>query len=307
MQAQVAPAVAADDQRGAQLVAEPDRAHDVAVARAFAPPAAGGSVQRPHVPRGAHQLGERVDVAPAQLVVEEQRGHRDERVLAVGAGEEQGLRVGGREERRVDRHHPAQRREHLPLQLRDVQAAVAQGHHRAFGARGVHGFSVDGPARRGNPNLLGWPPRPGGPTLPTMTTDQLTRNKHLVESFIQELFTKGDLTAVDRYVAPDFVNHDPPFPGAPEGAEGMRQAGQMMRAAVPDWRSEADHYIAEGDLVVEHFHASGTRTGELFGAPPDGKVLRLRGIHIFRIANDKIVERWGCLDFMAFNELLADS
>ena len=67
-----------------------------------------------------------------------------------------------------------------------------------------------------------------------MTTDQLTRNKHLVESFIQELFTKGDLTAVDRYVARDFVNHDPPFPGAPEGAEGMRQAGQIMRAAVPD-------------------------------------------------------------------------
>ena len=29
-----------------------------------------------------------------------------------------------------------------------------------------------------------------------MTTDQLTRNKHLVESFIQELFTKGDLTAI---------------------------------------------------------------------------------------------------------------
>jgi len=86
----------------------------------------------------------------------------------------------------------------------------------------------------------------------------------------------------------------------------MRQAGQMMRAAVPDWRSEADHYIAEDDLVVEHFQASGTRTGELFGAPPDGKVLRLRGIHIFRIANDKIVERWGCLDFMAFNEQLAD-
>jgi len=129
-----------------------------------------------------------------------------------------------------------------------------------------------------------------------VTTDQLTRNKHLVESLIQELFTKGDLTAVDRYVAPDFVNHDPPFPGAPEGAEGFRQAGQIMRAAVPDWRSEADHYIAEGDLVVEHFHAHGTRTGELLGVPADGKTLTLRGIQIFRIDGDKIVERWGRLD-----------
>ena len=107
------------------------------------------------MPRGAHQLGEGVDVASAQLVVEEQRGRRDERVLAVGAGEQQGLRVGGREERRVDRHHLAQRREHLPLQLGEVQAAAAEGHHRGFCTRGVHSFSVDGTAGRGNPHLIG--------------------------------------------------------------------------------------------------------------------------------------------------------
>lgn len=138
-----------------------------------------------------------------------------------------------------------------------------------------------------------------------MTTDQLTRNKHLVESFIQELFTKGDLTAVDRYLAPDFVNHDSPFPNAPDGPEGMRQAASIFRAAVPDWRSEADHYIAEGDLVVEHFHAYGTQTGELLGAPADGKTLTLRGIQIFRIAGDKIVERWGRLDELGLQQQLA--
>jgi steroid delta-isomerase-like uncharacterized protein len=137
-----------------------------------------------------------------------------------------------------------------------------------------------------------------------MTIDQRTRNKHLVESFIQELFTKGDLTAIDRYVAADFVNHDPPFPGGADGTEGMREAAEVMRAAVPDWRSEADHYIAEGDLVVEHFHAYGRRTGELLGAPADGKTLTLRGIHIFRIADDKIVERWGRLDDLGLQQQL---
>ena len=148
--------------------------------------------------------------------------------------------------------------------------------------------------------MLGWFASAARRNLSVMTTDRASRNKHLVESLIQELFTKGDLTAVDRYVAPDFVNHDPPFPGAPEDAEGFREAGRLMRSAAPDWRSEADHYVAEGDLVVEHFHAHGTHTGELLGSPADGEVLRMRGIHIFRIANDKIVERWGCLDFPAF-------
>jgi steroid delta-isomerase-like uncharacterized protein len=134
------------------------------------------------------------------------------------------------------------------------------------------------------------------PTLVAMTIDQLTRNKHLVESFIQELFTKGDPTAIDRYLAPGFVNHDPPFPGAGEGADGLRAAAEVFRRALPDWRSDIDHLVAEGDLVVEHFHASGTRTGELMGVPADGTTLTLRGIQIFRIADDKIVERWGRLD-----------
>jgi steroid delta-isomerase-like uncharacterized protein len=161
--------------------------------------------------------------------------------------------------------------------------------------------------RRGNPTELGWFAGEGSPTLLAMTTDQLTRNKHLVESFIQELFTKGDLTAIDRYVAPGFVNHDPPFPGAPDGPEGLRMAAEAFRRALPDWRSEADHYIAEGDLVVEHFHASGTRTGELMGVPADGKTLTLRGIHVFRIDDDKIVERWGRLDELGLQEQLRGS
>ena len=129
-----------------------------------------------------------------------------------------------------------------------------------------------------------------------MTTDRSSRNKLLVESLIQELFTKGDLTAIDRYLADDFVNHDPPFPGAGEGADGLRAAAEVFRRALPDWRSDIDHLVAEGDLVVEHFHASGTRTGELMGVPANGKTLTLRGIQIFRIADDKIVERWGRLD-----------
>src|SRR5690242_15225556 len=110
----------------------------------------------------------------------------------------------------------------------------------------------------GNPNFLGWCPAPATPTLVAMT-DQLTRNKHLVESFIQELFTKGDLTAVDRYLAPDVENHDSPFPDSPAGAPGWRHAAEVIRRAVPDWRSEAHELVAEGDLVVERFTARGTQ------------------------------------------------
>ena len=129
-----------------------------------------------------------------------------------------------------------------------------------------------------------------------MTADHLRRNKQLVNDFIQELFSKGDLDAVDRYLHPDFINHDPPFPGAPDGPDGMRLAAATFRRALPDWHSNMEALIAEGDIVVELFTASGTHRAELMGAAPTGKTVTLRGINIFRVDGDKIVERWGCLD-----------
>jgi hypothetical protein len=39
--------------------------------------------------------------------------------------------------------------------------------------------------------------------------DRSTPNKRLVDAFIQELFTHGDLSAVDRYLDHDFVNQTP--------------------------------------------------------------------------------------------------
>ena len=129
-----------------------------------------------------------------------------------------------------------------------------------------------------------------------MTINSTTQNKNLVETFIQELFTKGNLDAVDRYLDPGFVNHDDPFPGAPAGAEGLRLAAAMFRGALPDWHSDIDQLIAEDDLVVERFTARGTHLGDLMGVAPTGNPLVLTGIQVFRVSGDKIVERWGRLD-----------
>ncbi len=91
-----------------------------------------------------------------------------------------------------------------------------------------------------------------------MTTTE--QNKTIVSEFIQALFTRGDLDAVDEYLAEDFVNYDPPF-GASADREGMRSAGALFRSVFPDWRSDLHLLVAEGDIVVEQFTATGTHTG----------------------------------------------
>jgi steroid delta-isomerase-like uncharacterized protein len=125
--------------------------------------------------------------------------------------------------------------------------------------------------------------------------DAIEQNKNTVTSFIQALFTKGDLGAVDQYLAEDFVDHDPPM-GGPANREGMRQAAAMFRAAFPDWHSDLGFLVAEGDLVTEYFTASGTQQGELFGVPGSGRAVTLPGINIFRVRDGRITERWGRLD-----------
>jgi steroid delta-isomerase-like uncharacterized protein len=125
-------------------------------------------------------------------------------------------------------------------------------------------------------------------------------NKAIVSDFIDALFTRGDLKAVDVYLADDFVNTDPPF-GATVDREGMRAAGAMFRSVFPDWHSDVALLVAEDDIVVELFTASGTHTGaELMGAKPSGERVSLPGINIWRIRDARIVERWGRLDDLGF-------
>jgi steroid delta-isomerase-like uncharacterized protein len=128
-------------------------------------------------------------------------------------------------------------------------------------------------------------------------------NKKIVTEFIDGLFSRGDLGAADAFLSSDYVDHDPPF-GTSGDRDGMRAAGAIVRAAFPDWHSDLHLLIAEGDLVAEHFTASGTQRGEMMGVPPSGREMSMNGINIFRIRDGRICERWGRLDILGFLQQL---
>ena len=148
----------------------------------------------------------------------------------------------------------------------------------------------------GKPQIVGVPQAGHWPKTAGMHTTE--QNKNTVTAFIDAVFTKGDLDAVEEYLTEDFIGHDPP-PGAPDGRAGIRQAAAMFRAAFPDWHSDTGILVAEGDLVVEQFTASGTHQGEVFGVPPSGRTVSMPGINIWRLRDGRIVERWGRLDELA--------
>ena len=70
----------------------------------------------------------------------------------------------------------------------------------------------------------------------------------------------------------------------------------MTRTAFSDCFGTIDNLIAEADKVVVRWTARGTHRGEwvtpLGTILPTGKRVTFTAIHIFRIADGKIAERW---------------
>ena len=117
----------------------------------------------------------------------------------------------------------------------------------------------------------------------------------MVARFLQELFARGRLEVVDDYLTRDFVDHNP-LQGFPGNREGLRETAGAFRRAFPDWRHVPHELIAERDLVVARFAASGTHRGVLLNIPPTGRSISVQGISIFRLERGRIKDRWGLLD-----------
>lgn len=126
-----------------------------------------------------------------------------------------------------------------------------------------------------------------------MTT--LEQNKALVRRFYAEI-DSGNLEAMDKLVAEDYINHDPPrFPGMAPGRVGMKQSFEMSWKGTPGYHVIEDQ-IAERDLVVTRLRGVGRHEGELGGIPASGSHLEVKAVAIHRIENSRIVEHWWVVD-----------
>lgn len=120
--------------------------------------------------------------------------------------------------------------------------------------------------------------------------------KAIVRRYAEEVWNQGALDPIDRYIASDYIRHDPGLPAAIRGPEGIKQLVPMYRAAFPDIHFTAADIIADGDRVVVRWDVRGTHRGELMGIEPTGREVRLTTIEIFRLTDGKIAEQWVLVD-----------
>lgn len=120
-----------------------------------------------------------------------------------------------------------------------------------------------------------------------------TENKQLVRDAAETFFHRRDPSAVERYYAEDFVQHNV---HAPPGRGGVRQFFDVIFTAFPDLQMRFDHLYAEGEMVFAFVTWSGTHSAEYFGRPPSHRHVTWRTAEIIRVADGKLVEHWDVVD-----------
>jgi steroid delta-isomerase-like uncharacterized protein len=129
------------------------------------------------------------------------------------------------------------------------------------------------------------------------------KNKALVHEFFEEAWVKGNVAAVDEFMAADYVEHPRPST-LPPGTEGLKQLIAAYRTAFPDLKMSLDDIFGEGEMVAFRWSVSGTHLGDWLGIPPTGNHITATGITIFRIAGGKVVESWTSIDLSPAEEEL---
>jgi steroid delta-isomerase-like uncharacterized protein len=122
-----------------------------------------------------------------------------------------------------------------------------------------------------------------------------------VARFYAEVINDHRLDALDELVADEFVEHGTrPL----VGRDAFRGFLVALATGLPDVSLEVEDWITEGDRVVARCHVTGTQTGELFGYAPTGRRIGWGAIHIWRIADGRLAERWAQADMVGIIDQL---
>lgn len=119
-------------------------------------------------------------------------------------------------------------------------------------------------------------------------------NKHLVTRYYEEVLNGGDVELLDEIAVSDYDEHSP-FPGQPNGLEGLRaRVGAILAAFRPTFTLH--EVVCDGDTVLAYWSNTGTHQGEFMGIPPTGRAVTISGVDIHRLREGRLAEHWHVIE-----------
>src|SRR5438105_15128917 len=75
-------------------------------------------------------------------------------------------------------------------------------------------------------------------------------NQAIIKHYAEDVWNGGNLAAIERYVAPNYVRHQPGLPMPIEGQGALRQLVAIYRGAFPDIHFTLEVMVADEEKVA---------------------------------------------------------
>jgi len=103
---------------------------------------------------------------------------------------------------------------------------------------------------------------------------------------------RGDVSVADKVFAADCVIHINGSPDRNLDVAGFKQMVAGLLAALPDLHLTIEDQVVAENKVATRWVAEGTNSAALGNVPATGRRVRIDGLILDRVADDRIVERW---------------
>lgn len=108
-----------------------------------------------------------------------------------------------------------------------------------------------------------------------------TPEKVLTAQFFDVVFCAHDLSRLEEFLHPDYIQHD--F-DVPPGIEGFRENFSKVFSIFPQFHVTLHHLIQDGDMIAAHG----------YGITDPGKIEVLL-VDTYRLKDGKLYEHWGTI------------
>ncbi len=119
----------------------------------------------------------------------------------------------------------------------------------------------------------------------THESSELEKNKQLVSNFIEDVLTRHDVAAADKYFAQNPIKHNTQI----LGTDGFKEARRRFFQEFPDSRTTIEHIVAEDDKVFAMLTTTATNK-------QTGNRITIKSADLYRIENGRIGEHWDVVE-----------
>ena len=130
--------------------------------------------------------------------------------------------------------------------------------------------------------------------------------EEVARAWFEDVWNKGDESAIDRLFAEDGVAHGLFDASGNElvGPAGFKPLVQAMRGALHDLQVTVEDVVTTGDRAASRFVIRAVHRGDTLGIPVTGRSVEFTGMSFIRVKDGKIAEAWNNVDFPAMFEQL---